>query len=145
MGKLDVVKDTGAKAASRLHNVVFRRSGGRIGSRFRKAPTMLLTTTGRKTGKQHTVPVLYLVDGDALVVVGSYGGDDRTPAWFLNLLANPDVTVERGAEKVAMTATLATPEERARLWPLLVGMYKSYEAYQKRTTRELPVAILRAK
>jgi deazaflavin-dependent oxidoreductase (nitroreductase family) len=106
---------------------------------------MLLTTTGRKSGKQHTVPVLYLADGDSLVVVGSYGGDDRTPAWFLNLLANPDVEVERGADKVAMTATPASPEERARLWPQLVAMYKSYDSYQKKTTREIPVAILRAK
>lgn len=145
MGRLDVAKDTGTKVVSRLHNVVFRRTSGRVGGKFRKAPTLLLTTTGRKSGKQHTVPVLYLTDGDALVVVGSYGGDDRTPAWFLNLLANPDVTVERGADKVAMTATLASPEEKARLWPLLVAMYPGYATYQKRTTRDIPVAILRAK
>lgn len=145
MGKSDVLKDSGAKFFSKLHNFVFRRTSGKVGSRFRKAPTMLLTTTGRKSGKQHTVPVLYLVDGDALVVVGSYGGDDRTPAWFLNLLANPDVVVERGAEKVPMTATLASPEEKARLWPPLVAMYKGYATYQKRTTRDIPVAILRAK
>lgn len=144
MGKLDVVKDTVTKALSKGHTALFRRTSGRRGSKFRKAPTMLLTTTGRKTGKQHTVPVLYLVDGDSLVVVGSYGGDDRTPAWFLNLLANPDVTVERGAEKVPMTATLASPEEKARLWPQLVAMYKGYATYQKRTSRDIPVAILRA-
>lgn len=145
MGTSDRVKDTVVKAFSAAHTFVYRRSSGRLGGKFRKAPTMLLTTTGRKSGKQHTVPVLYLVDGDALVVVGSYAGDDRTPAWFLNLLSNPDVEVERGAKKVAMTATLGSAEDKARLWPALLKMYPSYASYQKKTARDIPLALLRAR
>ncbi|MGQ0465494.1 MAG: nitroreductase family deazaflavin-dependent oxidoreductase [Sporichthyaceae bacterium] len=145
MGASDRVKDTVVKALSSAHTQLLRRSKGRFGASFRKAPTLLLTTTGRKSGQRRTVPLLYLADGDALVVVGSYAGDDRTPAWFLNLIANPDVEVERDAKKVAMTATVATADDKARLWPALVKMYPSYESYQKKTSRDIPLALLRAR
>ncbi|MGQ0843883.1 MAG: nitroreductase family deazaflavin-dependent oxidoreductase [Sporichthyaceae bacterium] len=144
MGATDVVKDTLVKTVSKAHTFLFRRSSGRLGAKFRKAPTLLLTTTGRKSGKQHTVPLLYLADGETLVVVGSYAGDDRTPAWFLNLIANPAVEVERDARKVPMTAVLGSAEDKARLWPALVKMYPSYAAYQKKTSRDIPIALLRA-
>ena len=109
---------------------------------MRGAPVLLLTTTGRKSGKARTQPLLYLTDGDALVVVASFGGSREHPAWFLNLEANPDVEVQVGPEARRTRARVATQEERARLWPRLVQMYRPYESYQRRTEREIPVVIL---
>jgi deazaflavin-dependent oxidoreductase (nitroreductase family) len=138
----DKVKDTVVKAFSGLHNALYRATGGKIGSRFRGVPTALLTTTGRKSGKARTHPVLYLEDGDRKVLVASYGGDDRNPTWFLNLTANPEVTLQIGPTTHRMKAEVAGPEERARLWPKLVEMYSDYGNYQKKTDREIPVVIL---
>jgi deazaflavin-dependent oxidoreductase (nitroreductase family) len=138
----DKVKDTVVKAFSGLHNALYRATGGKIGSRFRGVPTALLTTTGRKSGKARTNPVLYLEDGDRKVLVASYGGDDRNPTWFLNLTANPEVTLQIGPTTHRMKAEVAGPEERARLWPKLVEMYSDYGNYQKKTDREIPVVIL---
>jgi deazaflavin-dependent oxidoreductase (nitroreductase family) len=103
---------------------------------------LLLTTTGRKSGRERTIPLLYLQDGEELVVVASNGGAPRHPAWWLNLEANPRATVEVGDRKLRVRAEQASPEEKERLWPKLVAMYSSYEDYQKRTEREIPVIIL---
>jgi deazaflavin-dependent oxidoreductase (nitroreductase family) len=130
------------KGFSRLHNALYRATGGKVGSRYRGVPTLLLTTTGRKTGKPRTNPVLYLEDGDRKVIVASYGGDDRNPTWFLNLTANPEVTVQAGPTTQRMKAEVAGAEDRARLWPKLNAMYSTYGSYQKKTDRELPVVIL---
>ncbi len=138
----NMLKDGAAKVLSRAHSCLYTRSGGRLGSKFRKAPVLLLTTTGRKSGKARTAPLLYLRDGERLVVVASYGGDDRAPAWFHNLVADPQVTVEIGRTKRTMSAALAEPADRERLWSRLVAMYGSYENYQKRTDREIPVIFL---
>jgi deazaflavin-dependent oxidoreductase (nitroreductase family) len=121
---------------------LYRASGGKIGGSFRGAPVLLLTTTGRKSGKQRTMPLLYLREGDAFVVVASEGGAERNPAWFLNLQANPAVEVEVGRAKEQRRARAATDEERARLWPRLVEMYPPYEAYQQKTARKIPVVLL---
>jgi len=103
---------------------------------------LLLTARGRKTGKARTTPLLYLQDGDRLVVVASKGGAPRHPAWFLNLAANPEVTVERGRERLAMRAREADDEERARYWPQVVAMYPGYEKYQQKTSRRIPLVVL---
>ena len=130
-------------ALSRAHVVLYRVSGGRLGGRIPSgAPVLLLTTTGRKSAKQRTTPLLYLEDAGRYVVVASVGGAPKHPAWYLNLLANPAATIEVGRRKLAMTASTASAEERARLWPLLVQLYASYDAYQAKTTREIPVVIL---
>jgi deazaflavin-dependent oxidoreductase (nitroreductase family) len=130
------------KVFSALNRTVYRASGGRIGGRLRGAPILLLTTTGRVSGKRRTKPLLYLVDGADLVVAASYGGLPRHPAWYLNLVANPDVEVEIGRKRRRLRARTATPEERVRLWPRLVELFASYEAYQRKTTREIPVVVL---
>lgn len=134
--------NTGARIFTGIHTFFYRLSGGRIGGRFGKSPVLLLTTTGRKTGKQRTTPLLYLKDGDNLVLVASYGGAPTHPVWWLNLQAKPEAEVEIGRQKLRVTARQANAEERARLWPLLVAMYPSYAEYQKKTTREIPVVIL---
>jgi len=131
------------KLMSRLNTWAYRVTNGRLGGRFPGgAPVMLVTTRGRKTGRQHTVPLLYLRDGSRVVTVASKGGMDYHPIWYRNLIANPDVEVQIGAETVRMRAATATEQEKGELWPLLVAMYPSYASYQARTSRQIPVVIL---
>jgi deazaflavin-dependent oxidoreductase (nitroreductase family) len=128
---------------SALNIAVYRASGGRIGGRFPGgAPVCLLTTTGRKSGRRRTAPLLYLADGERVVIVASKGGMSKHPVWYLNLLANPTCTVEIGRDARAMVARTANAEEKAALWPRLVAIYGSYDDYQSRTDREIPVVIL---
>lgn len=142
MAATSTVKDGLSKIVNRVHSGLYRRTKGKIGSRFRKAPVLLLTTTGRKSGKARTVPLLYLRDGERLAVVASYAGDDRSPAWFHNLVANPVVTVEISRLRREMRAEVASEADKERLWPRLVKMYGGYETYQKRTDRQIPVVLL---
>ncbi|HEX7521672.1 MAG TPA: nitroreductase family deazaflavin-dependent oxidoreductase [Acidimicrobiia bacterium] len=135
-------KDEFMKVFTRFHNFWYKVLGGRVVGRWGKAPMLLLTTTGRKTGKARTTPLLYLPDGDDLVVVASWGGDDRHPLWYLNLQAEPHVEVQVGSEKQARVARTATKAEKARIWPELVAVYKQYDDYQKRTEREIPLVML---
>lgn len=135
-------KDAIVRAAAALHRWVYRRTGGRVGGRLARSPVLLLTTTGRRTGKPRTTPLLYLGDGDRLVIVASYGGDDRAPAWYRNLEANPEVTVEVGRSRRRMHAEDAAGEEQVRLWERLTRMYPPYDDYQARTSRRIPVVIL---
>ncbi len=125
------------------HVFWYRLTGGRIGGRFGRLNMLLLTTTGRKSGRPWTTPLTYLADGDEMVLVASNGGSPGHPAWYLNLRSNPQVTVERLGRKMAVTARTATPEEKARLWPMVVAMYSGYAGYQRRTTRQIPLVILR--
>lgn len=122
--------------------VLYRATGGSVGGSHGGAPVLLLTTMGRRSGKARTTPLLYLADDGALVVVASYGGAPKHPAWYLNLSANPEVEVQIRRDTERRQARTASAEERARLWPRLVAMYGSYAAYQKRTVREIPVVIL---
>ncbi|HWF55704.1 MAG TPA: nitroreductase family deazaflavin-dependent oxidoreductase [Solirubrobacteraceae bacterium] len=125
-----------------LNVVAYRLSGGRLGGRMQQLPLLLLHHVGRKSGQTRVAPLLYLQDGEDLVIVGSRGGSDAPPAWWLNLQAQPRATVEiRGARR-DVVARQATPEEKARLWPELVRGYSHYDAYQQRTSREIPVIIL---
>ncbi|RIL06636.1 MAG: nitroreductase family deazaflavin-dependent oxidoreductase [Proteobacteria bacterium] len=128
---------------SALNVWVYRASGGRVGGRFlRGAPVCLVTTTGRKSGQPRTAPLLYLADGERVVIVASKGGMSKHPAWYGNLVANPRCTVEIGRERRAMTARTASADEKAALWPRLVAMYRDYDDYQARTDRDIPVVIL---
>ena len=125
------------------HAAMYRATGGRVAGRVMGSPVLLLTTTGRKTGRRRTSPLLYLEDGENMVVVASNGGAPKHPAWWLNLEANPEATVEVGSRKLRVRAEKARGEERRCLWARLVEMYPAYEDYQRRTTREIPVVILR--
>ena len=127
-----------------VHRTVLKLSGGRLAWDVANMPVLALTTTGRKSGKKRTTMLTSPVqDGDAIVVVASYGGDDRHPQWFLNLRDNPDVDVAIGrAPKRPMRARVADPDERARLWPQVVARYKGYGDYQTKTDREIPLVLL---
>jgi deazaflavin-dependent oxidoreductase (nitroreductase family) len=130
------------KAMSATHRGLYRLTGGGIGGKMMGAPVLLLTTRGRKSGKERTTPLLYLPDGDNLVIVASKGGHPQHPAWFFNLKSNPDVAAQVGREQRKLRAREANAEERARLWPKLTELYSGYADYQKKTTREIPVVIL---
>ena len=115
---------------------------GRLGKRLVDNDMLLLTTSGRATGEAHTVPLLYLRDGDRLVVIASYGGRDHYPDWYLNLESRPEVVVELPGTRVRMVARTANSNERARWWPRIVDAYHAYAEYQLRTQREIPVVFL---
>jgi deazaflavin-dependent oxidoreductase (nitroreductase family) len=122
---------------------VFRATGGRLGSRFlRGAPVGLLTTTGRKSGRRRTTPLIYLEDGGRIVLVASQGGLPHHPVWFLNLQADPAVWFQIGSEPRAFRARRAGEAEKRGLWPRLCAVYPDYDDYQRRTDREIPVVIL---
>ncbi len=137
------------KYAGRAHVWLYRRTGGRIGGNwrigagFRKpVPTLLLEHRGKKTGNVYTTPLLYLVDGADVVIVASQGGLPKHPQWYHNLRANPDTYIQIGRERRAVRAVTADPQQRARLWPLLVDLYADFDTYQAWTEREIPVVVL---
>src|SRR3990172_5060766 len=117
---------TAARIFTRGHIFWYRMTGGLIGGRFGRIPMLLLTTTGRKSGRPWTTPLTYLQDGENLVVIASNGGSARHPAWYLNLRADPAATLELPGRTVHATAATAGPEEKARLWPKIVEMYGGY-------------------
>lgn len=122
---------------------VFRASGGRLGAKFmRGAPVGLLTTTGRKSGQLRTTPLIYLADGERIVLVASQGGLPRNPLWYDNLATQPEVTFRTPKSERRYRAHTAAAEEKAALWPRLVAIYRDYDDYQKRTDREIPVVVL---
>jgi deazaflavin-dependent oxidoreductase (nitroreductase family) len=125
------------------HTAIFRLTGGRIGGKMVGGPVLLLHHVGAKSGKKRISPLLYLPDGDRVVIVGSKGGYTKHPGWFHNLKANPDTVIELPREgKVAVRARVAPPEEREELWPRVVELYKGYSAYQRSTSREIPLVVL---
>ena len=141
----------------KLHKFVYLHSGGLIGSRRGGgSPTLLLTTTGRRSGEPRTVAVGYLKDGERLVVVASNGGSDRPPSWLLNLQANPVVAIQIGRNKFSARASVASAEERQELWPranrnnkglapiIHPGALGRYDVLQRHTTRVIPVVLLEA-
>ena len=131
------------KMMSAMHLFWYRLTGGVIGGSLAGRPILLLTTTGRKSGRQRTTPLQYLEDGGNMVLVASNGGNPRHPVWWLNLERNPEAEVQVRNEKRRVTAEKAEGEERERLWGLVVEMYSGYEGYQRTTNREIPVVVLR--
>lgn len=128
---------------------LYRRTGGRVGGKWRigagfrnPVPICLLEHRGRKSGKLRTTPLVYLEDGERVVVVASQAGRPEHPMWYLNLLVNPDVTVQIGNERRPMRARVAEPGERGDLWPRLVDLYADYDSYQSWTDRVIPVVVL---
>jgi deazaflavin-dependent oxidoreductase (nitroreductase family) len=125
-----------------VHRFLYRASDGRIGSHFWGLPIILLTTTGRLSGRRRSVPLCSLPDGDTFVVIASYGGLDRSPSWWLNLEADPHATVQHGALTQTVVAREATGDERARLWADVTTRAPGYLDYQRRTSRQIPVVVL---
>jgi len=128
------------RTVSALNTCIYQVSGGRWLGRFPSgAPVCLLTTQGRKSGQRRTVPLLYLADGDDLVLVASQGGAPQHPGWYFNLVANPTAEVQVGRRRFPVVARTVSSEEKAALWPRLVAIYPPYDDYQRRTTRSIPV------
>ena len=136
--------DLTLKAMNTVHRIILRISGGRLGWEAGNMPVLELTTTGRKSGKLRSVMLTSPIqEGESIVIVASRGGDDVHPAWYLNLVANPQVQVKlKGEPTKTMTARTATADERARLWPIVEQKYKGYAGYQQRTDREIPLIFL---
>jgi deazaflavin-dependent oxidoreductase (nitroreductase family) len=121
---------------------LYRTCGGRIGGTMFGAPVLLLTTTGRKSGRPWTNPLMFQPDGDRFVIVASNGGSDRHPGWWLNLRNNPQATIQIGRETLPVTATRTRGAERDRLFGLMVSAYQGYAGYERKTTRKIPVVLL---
>ena len=135
--------DAFLKGMNAFHRAILKLSGGRLGWSGQRMPVLELTTTGRRSGQPRTVMLTSPVqEGDTFVIVASRGGDDQHPAWFLNLRDNPDVEVTTREGKRSMRARVASPEERARLWPLVTADHKNYAGYQTKTKREIPLVLL---
>jgi F420H(2)-dependent quinone reductase len=125
------------------HTALYRLTGGRIGHRVPGAPPMLLLDhVGAKSGRKRTSPLVYVRDGEDLVLVASKGGYPKSPGWFYNLKANPDTEVQIGSERRRVRARAANREERDRLWPKALRVYGGYADYQKRAERQIPLVIL---
>jgi len=133
---------TGLRWTGKLNVPIYRLSGGRIWGKVNEAPVLLLTTTGRKSGQRRTAPVVYLADGENVVVIGSNAGHSRTPAWSLNLKANPEAEVELGRERRQVRARVAEGDERADLWRKHNEQYSGFDEYEARTDREIALFVL---
>jgi F420H(2)-dependent quinone reductase len=125
-----------------VHKALFRLSDGRLGGRLGAQRILLLTTTGRNSGRPRTVPLTYFEDGERLVLIASAGGAPSDPAWWKNLQRHPEAVVQIGAEHRRVRARIASSEERARLWPRVKHENPAYVAYERRTTRAIPVVLL---
>jgi len=132
----------GLRAVGKLNVPLYRLSRGRVGGRVGKGPVLLLTTTGRKSGEPRTAPVLYLADDDRYVVINTNAGNAKTPAWSLNLRANPDAEVEVRGKRAKVRARIAAGEERADLWRRQMEQYSGWDYYESKLDREIGVFVL---
>ena len=137
------------KTMSKVNVAIYRWTGGLLGSTWRVGsafpwgvPVLLLTTTGRKSGQPRIAPLLFIEEGDNVILIGSQGGLPKDPLWYRNLQANPACGVQIKRRKMRMTARTATPDERKRLWPKLVAHYSDIASYETWTDRVIPVVIL---
>ena len=124
------------------HMKKYLETDGREGHMWNGVPTLLITTTGRKSKKAQMIPLIYGKDGARYVIVASRGGADQHPAWYLNLAANPSVKLQVGAEKFAARAHTANAQEKKKLWPIMTKIWPAYDEYQTKTKRDIPVVVL---
>jgi deazaflavin-dependent oxidoreductase (nitroreductase family) len=126
----------------REHVERYRATDGEEGHDWENTQTLLLTTTGRRSGEQRTTPLIYARHGDAYTVIASKGGSDEPPAWYLNATENPEVEVQVKADRFPARARTATAEEKPEMWRTMVAEWPAYDDYQRRTEREIPVVVL---
>lgn len=136
------VPRVGIRLLGRLHTMLYRLSGGRIVGTVGPAGILLLTTTGRRSGRARTAPLLFVKDGAAFVVVGSQGGHDSHPSWYLNLRSNPGATIQVGRQRLSVAAVELDGDARDRCWQRLVAAYGGYAEYRSRTARRFPIIAL---
>jgi deazaflavin-dependent oxidoreductase (nitroreductase family) len=132
----------GVRASGKLQARLYRWSAGRLGGKFSGKPVLLLTTTGRRSGRRRSTVVLYIADSDKIVVIGSNAGNERPPAWALNLLANPDAEVQVRGDRQQMRARVAEGDERAQLWSRMNDHYTGFDNYRARTDRDIKIFVL---
>ncbi len=121
----------------------FRANGGKLGGQFEGAPMLLLHSTGAKSGKERVNPMMYRVVGDDMAVFASKAGAPTNPDWYHNLVAHPEATIEIGTETVPVVARVATGDERTEIWEAQKKDYPGFADYEKATTRQIPVVILK--
>lgn len=124
------------------HIRAYRESGGEVGYIWNGAPTLLLTSTGRRTGQKRTSALIFACDAEDYLVVASMGGAPSHPMWYLNLQANPEVTIQVKAETLAVVARTASSAEKPRRWKIVTDVWPNYDVYQSRTDRDIPVVVL---
>lgn len=124
------------------HVVRYQETDGAVGHDWQGTVTLLLTTTGRRSGKERTTPLIYQTEGDAYIVVASLGGADHNPLWYENLTTDPKVKVQVKGDKFTARARTATPEEKPALWRKMAAVWPAYDDYQTKTTRNIPVVVL---
>jgi len=138
-----VAKDVVTKLVTRFHQLTFDVSKGKLAGTVSGMPVVKLTTVGSKSGQRRSTMLSSpLVEGDNVVLVASYGGDDRNPAWYGNLTANPDVEIVMNGASRKMRARVAEGDERTRLWEALTAEHSNYAGYQRKTSRQIPVVVL---
>ena len=130
------------KLVVNIHAAVYRLTGGRVGVSIGGMRMLILTTTGRRSGKAHKVPLGYIMDGGRYVVIASYGGSNRNPDWYLNLVRKPQALAQVRGYRISVTARTADAAARERLWTQLVAKAPIYQKYQDRTTRQIPLLLL---
>ncbi|MHB8464101.1 MAG: nitroreductase family deazaflavin-dependent oxidoreductase [Acidimicrobiales bacterium] len=136
-------KDASAKALTAFHRSIFDLTKGKVAGKAFGMPVVKLTTIGRKSGKQRdTMLTTPIHDDTKVVLVASYGGDDRHPAWYVNLSANPKVTITMQGTRRDMLARTASADEKQAMWPTVTSAYKGYAGYQEKTDRDIPLVIL---
>jgi deazaflavin-dependent oxidoreductase (nitroreductase family) len=141
-GREGVTRDLPFRILGGLHRKIYRLTGGKIGARIANMPVLLLTTTGRKSGRPRTQPLTYTRATEGYAVIASKGGADQHPLWYLNLRANPLAEVTVGRETQRVRAREAEGEERERLWRQLADVYSGYDRYARKTSRRIPVIVL---
>ncbi len=140
---METMEDLLLKGFITVHKALYRMSGGRIMGSTRGSPIILLTTTGRKSGKRRTIPLGYLPDGDGYALAASNGGRSYHPAWYRNLEANPAATMCLKKRQIPVRAEITSGEERARLWDAIKTTHPAFAKYEAKTSREIPVVVLR--
>jgi deazaflavin-dependent oxidoreductase (nitroreductase family) len=136
-------KDVTFKVLTGIHRAVYDLSKGKLAGRTMGMPVLKLTTVGRKSGEPRTTMLTApLIDGDDVILVASFGGDERNPAWYLNLVAEPEVEIEIDGSKRMMRARVVEGDERTRLWDAVTAAHDNYAGYQRKTERQIPVVVL---
>ncbi|MEX2247053.1 MAG: nitroreductase family deazaflavin-dependent oxidoreductase [Dehalococcoidia bacterium] len=130
------------RLATATHQFWYRMTGGLVGGNFFGTKILLLTTTGRRTGRKHTTPLTYVEDGDDFVVIASNGGNERHPQWWLNLRADPSAEIQAMSRNIRVSADEAEGDDRERIWHAVTRRYPVYAGYERRTSRRIPVVLL---
>lgn len=131
------------KQFGKVHKVLYRMTGSRVFANLGGMPNLLLTATGRRSGKPRTVPLLYVETDEGYAIVASFAGAPQHPAWYRNLQAHPQATVQIEERVIPVIASTATAEEKQSLWPRFTAIYPAYDSYESATARDIPIVLLR--